>query len=530
MKKPIVFFSMLIAFGMWMSTSEAQTYFVRSDGNDMNNGLSWATAFQTVQRALEAACMNSPADVWVAAGIYYPDQGPSQTPGERESTFAICEGVSLYGGFDGSETMLEERDWESNVTVLCGDLNIDDTYPMVSVTSNPNFADNAYHVVTISGMNNDGVVDGFTIRGGWADGDEMSYQNIGGGILMREMSRPGVYNCNITFNYALAGGGIYNWQSFPTIGDCIFERNAAESSGGAILYGNTGGAGMPLTISNTRFFSNRAEIGGGAYYSTSNQTQFINCEFRSNFTNGSGGAIEHNTGGNSDFINCTFSGNHASSGGGAIANIAAINVSIINCTFSTNGAGGIGGAIAGTASNSFVIQNSIIWNNYASGVNNTLSASISFFVFEDGPMISHSIIANSNGSGANWEEGLGIDGGGNLDTNPLFVDPADFSTPHPEGDWRLTCLSPAIDRGNNAFVPVGIDTDLDGNERIFNGVRVDMGAFEFQGSSCIPIPTLSTWMTIILALIMIIAAILTLRYSMIKKVHPVKEKIKTPKN
>ncbi|HMQ07076.1 MAG TPA: choice-of-anchor Q domain-containing protein [Saprospiraceae bacterium] len=530
MKKSIVFFSMLIAFSMWQSTSAAQTYFVKTDGNDMNDGSSWAMAFQTVQKALEEACMNSPADIWVAAGTYFPDQGLSQTPGDRESTFSICAEVSLYGGFEGTESMLEERNWVLNVTVLSGDLNEDDTYPMVLVTSNPNFTDNAYHVITISGMDNNGVVDGFTIRGGWANGDGMSNQDIGGGILMREMSSPGVYNCNISFNFAMAGGGIFNLISFPTIRDCVFERNAANGSGGAIVYGNTGGAEMPLVISNTRFFSNRAENGGGAYYSTSSETQFINCEFRSNFTNGSGGAIEHNTGGSSDFINCTFSGNHAGSGGGAIVNIAAINVSIINCTFSTNAApSGLGGAIFGPATN-FIIQNSIIWNNYASGVNNTLSASISISEFDDGPIISHSIIANSKGSGANWEDGLGIDGGGNLDTNPLFVGPADFSTPHSEGDWRLTCLSPAIDRGNNAFVPAGIDTDLDGNERIFNEFRVDIGAFEFQGSSCITIPTLSTWMTIILTLIMIIAAILTLRYSMIKKVHLVKEKIKTPKN
>ena len=47
------------------------------------------------------------------------------------------------------------------------------------------------------------------------------------------------------------------------------------------------------------------------------------------------------------------------------------------------------------------------------------------------------------------------------------------------GDLRLTDHSPAIEMGNNAFVPAEVVTDRDGNARIY-GSRVDIGAYEFQ--------------------------------------------------
>jgi hypothetical protein len=65
-------------------------------------------------------------------------------------------------------------------------------------------------------------------------------------------------------------------------------------------------------------------------------------------------------------------------------------------------------------------------------------------------------------------------GEGNITNSPGFVvSPYDFY-PH------LQSNSPCINAGNNAYVKTPID--LDGNPRISSGT-VDMGAYEFQGSS-----------------------------------------------
>ena len=75
-------------------------------------------------------------------------------------------------------------------------------------------------------------------------------------------------------------------------------------------------------------------------------------------------------------------------------------------------------------------------------------------------------------------------GTGNIDADPLFVDPDN-------GNLRLQPGSPCIDAGDNTAVPGEITTDLDGNPRFLDdpetpdtGVGdppiVDMGAYEFQ--------------------------------------------------
>lgn len=48
-----------------------------------------------------------------------------------------------------------------------------------------------------------------------------------------------------------------------------------------------------------------------------------------------------------------------------------------------------------------------------------------------------------------------------------------------DDNLRLTFESPAVDAGNNDFLPAGLSPDLDGNPRINNGT-VDMGAYENQ--------------------------------------------------
>ncbi|MEK6799197.1 MAG: right-handed parallel beta-helix repeat-containing protein [Planctomycetota bacterium] len=85
-----------------------------------NDGTSWHDAFVDLHHAFALA---QPGDeVWVAKGVYKPDRGT----GDPLLFFPIPNGVALYGGFDGSEISLDQRDWVVNETIISGDLKGDD--------------------------------------------------------------------------------------------------------------------------------------------------------------------------------------------------------------------------------------------------------------------------------------------------------------------------------------------------------------------------------------------------------------------
>ena len=67
----------------------------------------------------------------------------------------------------------------------------------------------------------------------------------------------------------------------------------------------------------------------------------------------------------------------------------------------------------------------------------------------------------------------GYEGEGNINTDPLFVDPENE-------DFHLTASSPCINAGNND-APDLPETDKDGNPRIMDDI-VDMGAYEYPGA------------------------------------------------
>ena len=93
--------------------------FVDTDAPEGGDGLSWETAFDRIQPGIEAAREAVLADdavfgcnVWVAEGTYYVYEAAST------DTLLLDHGVSIYGGFAGDETELDERDWEAHPTVL----------------------------------------------------------------------------------------------------------------------------------------------------------------------------------------------------------------------------------------------------------------------------------------------------------------------------------------------------------------------------------------------------------------------------
>jgi hypothetical protein len=111
--------------------------YVRPDGDDAADGRAWATAKKTIQSAV-ASLDISGGEIRVRGGEY---SGPIQ----------LGEFVSLYGGFAGSETRREERNWAANPTVI---------------VPGPGSETPAGPLVEMRSRSEAGVISGFHIRNG----------------------------------------------------------------------------------------------------------------------------------------------------------------------------------------------------------------------------------------------------------------------------------------------------------------------------------------------------------------------------
>ena len=124
--------------GKAYTCSAGDRLYVDADATGTESGASWTDAFVELRDALEIAvlCPNV-SEIWVADGTYTPTNGT-----ERDATFQLRSDLAVYGGFEGTEILISERDWITNTTILSGDIGIID-----------DSADNCYHVVTASGTN-----------------------------------------------------------------------------------------------------------------------------------------------------------------------------------------------------------------------------------------------------------------------------------------------------------------------------------------------------------------------------------------
>lgn len=481
--------------------------YVQATAAGNNSGDSWQNAYTSLQTALNNA--SSGQEIWVAAGIYKP----ANAANDRVATFGLKSGVAVYGGFAGTETGRSQRDWENNPTILSGDIDNNDTNTAgVVLDYNHIVGSNSYHVVTGSGANNTAVLDGFIITAGLADSesDEMCPGGCGGGLYIRggsprlsnlvfsgshavenggglyswENSHPTLSNVTFSGNYASWGGGIANWGGNIVLNHVTFSRNKAHNEGG----GMTGWNSNPV-LTNVRFIENGVTWRGGGMYNDRDTTPILtNVIFSGNQADEGGGML------NWDYsspilTNVIFSGNRARKGGG-MYNWDGSSPMLINVTFSGNRATESGGGMYNQSYSNPLIYNSIFWQNQDSSGVGTAVASITNW--ESGastpqPTIRYSLVQGCNPGGV-WESGCGLDSGNNLpDTDPLFHStPNPAQTPTTDGNLRLQAASPAINVGNNSYIPAGITTDLDGRPRIAQLV-VDLGAYEYLTPVFLPI-------------------------------------------
>lgn len=99
-------------------------YVSKQRGNDSNSGLSWIEAKKTIGGALEeieASQAVPPAQIWVSA--------ETQTLTGKADVYdspstALPDGISIFGGFDGTESNRWQRNWRRNIITLMGQIAI----------------------------------------------------------------------------------------------------------------------------------------------------------------------------------------------------------------------------------------------------------------------------------------------------------------------------------------------------------------------------------------------------------------------
>ena len=100
--------------------------YVDKHATGRNNGMSWQDAYTNLKHALEKVRTCYADEIWVAEATY----SPGEYPYPPDDTFDLVNGVGLYGGFTGSETSRDERDWRANETILTGDRDGEGGSPM----------------------------------------------------------------------------------------------------------------------------------------------------------------------------------------------------------------------------------------------------------------------------------------------------------------------------------------------------------------------------------------------------------------
>lgn len=363
-----------------------------------------------------------------------------------------------------------------------------------------------------SGEGPDSIIDGFTITRG--NGTSLGAGVVAGGGVFVFNSSPTIMNCWIEDNLARRGGGGFSgagnstwiacvfrdnvavassWghggglhlvSSDAIVVDCSFESNTASDQGGGIFnyYGSS-------AITGCTFVGNAAAGGGGLSNFSEADPDIADCRFIRNTASIQGGGVWNDPGAGIvlTMADCEFIENEAPNGGGLSSYFSSVDLT--NCLFSGNSAtssegGGLYVLTSGTASR---ITNCTFFANTASaggGIRNGASTPI---------MISNSIVwgntpnAVVGAASASYSCFPTLFGGtGNITSDPQFVDPigGDGIPGTVDDDLRLAATSPCLDQGTDSPAAGLPSTDLDGGLRI-ECAAVDMGPYEFDGC---PVP------------------------------------------
>ena len=448
-------------------------YYVRTNGSDNNNGLSWGTAFATVRKAVETAndgiiINGEKPQVWVAAGTY------AQSPKTgSDNCFEILDGVNVYGAFpktgnpgmddrhpfisdyvynnyagtyspDDYETILTPSSTSGNRRVLGQE---DEYNPVRFGGSEPSYRyeqvgeGEGNYIRTADGVFTYGATwDGFTLYNGYLDSDDLQYINS---------------------SYARDGGAGARIFTGVTLSNCIVtgNKNDASTTGNSIYATQTRGGGVYCdegTLVNCYIINNTlgksqqyTSYGGGCYMFSGTA---YNCVISENKTNGY----------------------HTDGAGIFIENAEFYNNTIVKNT-SNGTARGNGGICIWTSgpSSQLTIYNCIVLGN--SALTGDMIGSGDIAVSSNGGYINCNYSITSNVTNVSRNNGA-------ITYNNSVVKSTSIFTDYNKGNYRLGSMD-GVNMGidepvvNGKTINLADYTDMDFTDRI-KDCRVDAGAYE----------------------------------------------------
>jgi predicted outer membrane repeat protein len=287
-------------------------------------------------------------------------------------------------------------------------------FTLRSSTGNPE------DVILSGDLDGDGVGDGRVIRCNSGEGPDTRFEHItiadgwapqvGGGAYITAGSAPAFVGCRFVNNTSdVDGGAVYTFTgAAPTFTDCVFEGNHANGSGGA-LYNNDATATL------------------------------LRCSLTNNTAVQNGGAIFNRDGGRPTITDSLIADNTAGGDGGGMHTADSLGVfSVRNTTFAGNSAGGVGGGVRNAPGAEVGYTGCVFAANTPDQIDNASDTTPFAYCAVQGGLPAFS-----------------EDQGGNLDTDPMFLDAL-------AGDYRLAPGSPCIDAGSNRADGPGNDCDTNG--------------------------------------------------------------------
>lgn len=323
------------------------------------SGLSWDDASGDLQRMIDELADNNPqnlaGEVWVAKGEYEP-QSQIISATTYSASFRMRDGISVYGGFAGTETTKQERakgsmPWNyTNETILRGSAYTDN---ISWQTNRWTLTSDSRHVVWFAplasenktGFDRTTILDGVTIKGGYAQG----------GLGENEFQTD-------------KGAGIYIALN-AYAQNCIIKENHAKGNGGA-AYINGG------RLTNSLVFNNNSDANGGGVY-IENAGIILACMITNNSANNGGGVYLNHSGAWSDGLNhpeylilstSVVSNNTSRNNGAVYCNKGGVllqnTITNNNCPTATDNTDANASQTGGLYIDTYaLVINSVLWNN-----------------------------------------------------------------------------------------------------------------------------------------------------------------------